>query len=458
MKLWLQVIMTSYLILGFCQVHDLVQEKAELVNQWIDLSEGEVTGKIVDENNTPLLAQVRFYDGEGTMLKRTQTDLNGDYSIRLAEGEYTLEVSKGYEYEVKTVLLEVKKESSKKIEEIQLKRIIDWRAKDYISGDLHQHSQFSEDGVNTVKEILYANVANGLDFGALSDYNTTNGFDEWMSLADELNFLALPAQEITTQEGSYLAINTTELMDLTKMGDKKILEDMIKKIQVQGGLIQVNHPEQNSSILEYASQFDAIEIWNGQAIAPISNLSDLNETFTYNHKSKEKWFELLSSGMKLTALGNSDNHDISQDKELTLNSQNEVFNEWISQGQYDGNPRNYIKVRDVTIDGIIEGIRKGHVFITNGPLMDITVNDATFGDALKNVSDAEISYIIASNDCVLDTLNIIADGKVIETIPLAEDIPTIGTLTLNLSNYRWIVFEVITKSYKYAISNPIYLN
>ena len=53
MKLWLQVIMTSYLILGFCQVHDLVQEKAELVNQWIDLSEGEVTGKIVDENNTP---------------------------------------------------------------------------------------------------------------------------------------------------------------------------------------------------------------------------------------------------------------------------------------------------------------------------------------------------------------------------------------------------------------------
>ncbi len=49
------------------------------------------------------------------------------------------------------------------------------------------------------------------------------------------------------------------------------------------------------------------------------------------------------------------------------------------------------------------------------------------------------------------------NGKIIETIPLAEDIPTIGTVTLNLSNYRWIVFEVITNSYQYAISNPIYL-
>jgi len=458
MKWWLHVVIIGYVILGFCQVHDLVQEKDELVSQWIDLSEGEIHGKIVDENNTPLLAQVRFYGEEGNMLKRTQTDLNGDYSIRLPEGDYTLEVSKGYEYEVKTVPLEVEKESSKKIEEIRLKRIIDWRAKDYISGDLHQHSQFSEDGVNTVKEILYANVANGLDFGALSDHNTTNGFDEWMSLAEELNFLALPAQEITTQAGSYLAINTAELMDLTKMSDEKILEDVIMNIHAQGGLIQVNDPDQNPSFLEYASQFDAIEIWNGQAMPPISNLSDLNETFTYNHKIKEKWFELLSSGIKLTALGNSNNHDISEDKELTPNSQNEVFNEWISQGQYDGNPRNYIKVTDVTIDGIIDGIRKGHVFITNGPLMDITINNATFGDTLKNVSDAEISYIIASNDCMLDQLNIIADGKIIETIPLAEDIPTIGTLTLNLSNYQWIVFEVITKSYQYAISNPIYLN
>ena len=391
------------------------------------------------------------------MLKRIQTDLNGDYKIRLAEGNYTLQVSKGYEYEVKTVVFEVKKESLAKIEEIQLKRIMDWRAKDYISGDLHQHSQFSKDGVNTVKEILYANVANGLDFGALSDYNTTNGFDEWMSLADELNFLALPAQEITTQEGSYLAINTTELVDLTNISNEKILETMIKNIHEQDGLIQVNYPVQNPSFLEYASQFDAIEIWNGQAMPPISNLSDLNETFTYNHKIKEKWFELLSLGIKLTALGNSDNHDISQDRELIPNSKNEVFNEWISQGQYDGTPRNYIKVSDKTIDGIIEGIRKGHVFITNGPLMDITVNNVTFGDTLIDVTDAEISYIIGSNNCTLDTLNIIADGEIIETIPLAEDIPTIGTLTLNLSNYRWIVFEVMTKSYQYAISNPIYL-
>ena len=138
-------------------------------------------------------------------------------------------------------------------------------------------------------------------------------------------------------------------------------------------------------------------------------------------------------------------------------SENKTFNEWMADGWYNGNPRNYIKVEEQSITGILDGIKQGHVFITNGPLMDITMNNVSFGDTLENVVDAEISYLIASNHGNLQQLNIIADGKVIEEIPLAANVPTIGTVTLNLSPYHWVVFEVTSESFEYAISNPIYL-
>ena len=190
---------------------------------------------------------------------------------------------------------------------------------------------------------------------------------------------------------------------------------------------------------------------------PIPNLNDIDEEFAYNQISKQKWFDLLSEGAKLTALGNSDNHDISSESITAPISENEQFNEWIAQGLYNGNPRNYVKVEEESVEGILKGIKDGHVFITNGPLMDVTLNEATFGDRVVSTNEAEISYLIASNQGSLEALNVIADGQVIETIPLAEDVPTLGTINLNLSNYQWVVFEVISKSYEYAISNPIYL-
>ena len=73
------------------------------------------------------------------------------------------------------------------------------------------------------------------------------------------------------------------------------------------------------------------------------------------------------------------------------------------------------------------------------------------------MTDAEITYLITSSQSELMSLNIIGDGKVIQTIPLAKNVPNLGTITLNLSDCHWVVFEVLTTSYEYALSNPIYL-
>lgn len=457
MRRWIHSLMILYSILGLCQLQPLIQESEQLASQWVEIVQGEVKGSIVGEDGKPVIAQLRFFDSDGALIKRIQTDIDGNFEILLDEGHYNLEVSKGYEYEMKQLPIEVKKENPLNLKSISLTRLMDWTAKSYLCGDLHQHSQFSDDGLNTVEEVLIANLANGLDFGAMADHNTVDGNDEWLSLSQKLSYLAIPAQEITTNQGHYLALNTSNLIDVTALTSEDEIDQMIDETHHQGGMIQINHPGRNFPFWNVGGQFDAIEIWNGQAMPPIPNLNDIDEEFAYNQISKQKWFDLLSEGAKLTALGNSDNHDISSESITAPISENEQFNEWIAQGLYNGNPRNYVKVEEESVEGILKGIKDGHVFITNGPLMDVTLNEATFGDRVVSTNEAEISYLIASNQGSLEALNVIADGQVIETIPLAEDVPTLGTINLNLSNYQWVVFEVISKSYEYAISNPIYL-
>lgn len=457
MKYWIHTFLIFYSLMTLCQLQPFLNERDQLVNQWVEFKQGEVMGVIEDEHGKPMIAQLRFFDPDGAIVKRIQSNEEGSFEAVLDEGRYTLEISKGYEYEIKQLPIEVQNENPLTLTSISLARIMDWGAKQYISGDFHQHSQFSPDGRNTISEVFDANRANGLNSGALTDHNTVSGNDEWVTLAKDSNFIAIPSQEITTKQGHYVALNTTELLDITALETKNDVEKMISMIHEQGGLVQINHPGRQFLNWEQAALFDAIEIWNGRAMPPLSDQSGVETSFSYNEISKKKWFDLLSSGVKITALGNSDNHDISGGSMGTSISENKTFNEWMADGWYNGNPRNYIKVEEQSITGILDGIKQGHVFITNGPLMDITMNNVSFGDTLENVVDAEISYLIASNHGNLQQLNIIADGKVIEEIPLAANVPTIGTVTLNLSPYHWVVFEVTSESFEYAISNPIYL-
>lgn len=190
---------------------------------------------------------------------------------------------------------------------------------------------------------------------------------------------------------------------------------------------------------------------------PIRSLEGLEKKMTANVLRREKWFELLNQGMKITAVANSNNYDINGALIGEGITKNEHYNRWLADGGSVGEPRNYIKADELTVAGILKGIKEGHVFMTNGPLMDITINDKTFGDEISGVTDAEIAYLVTSNQSELMQLNIIADGEIIQEVPLAKNVPNLGTLNLNLSDYQWVAFEVLTTSYEYALSNPIYL-
>ncbi len=427
------------------------------VSLTVAVPQEKVVGTILDEDKKPLVAEVRFFDSEGGLVKRTQTDLEGKYEMLLDEGYYTVEVSKGYEYECQVVSIEVKQGQPVQVEPIALSRLIDWGAKDYYCGDFNQRSHFSPDGQNTIEEILTANLASGLNYGALVDENTVDGSEEWKSLADKVNFLAISGQTFTHHQASYIALNTSDLVVMEESSPLESLEEVGHQIHESGGLLMTDALNDSLSQLLTQGVIDAVEIWNGQLVPPLSHLEEVDKEFRLNETRKEKWFELLSQGLKLPALANSNNRNINGDAITATMTKNDRFNQWLVDGTTIGSPRNYIKLEELTPEGVVKGIKDGHIFMTNGPLMDITLNDKTFGDEVSGVTDAEITYLITSSQSELMSLNIIGDGKVIQTIPLAKNVPNLGTITLNLSDCHWVVFEVLTTSYEYALSNPIYL-
>ena len=55
-----------------------------------------------------MIAQLRFFDPDGAIVKRIQSNEEGSFEAVLDEGRYTLEISKGYEYEIKQLPMKCK--------------------------------------------------------------------------------------------------------------------------------------------------------------------------------------------------------------------------------------------------------------------------------------------------------------------------------------------------------------
>jgi hypothetical protein len=460
MKRWSLYLLICLILVGaWCLFNQLESTDTELsvFGFKIELQQEKVSGQVIDEDGKPLVAEIRFFDSEGGLVKRIQTNLKGEFGIHLDEGYYTIELSRGYEYERKSIPVEVRQGQPVQVKPTILTRLIDWRAKDYYGGDFNQHSHFSSEGQNTVEEVLTANLANGLSYGALADENTVDGNDEWNALADQVHYLALSGQTVMHRQQRYVAVNVPKQLTLDSEASIDSINQLGHQIHESNGILLTDALNDSIKSLLEGKGIDAIEIWNGQQVPPIRSLEGLEKKMTANVLRREKWFELLNQGMKITAVANSNNYDINGALIGEGITKNEHYNRWLADGGSVGEPRNYIKADELTVAGILKGIKEGHVFMTNGPLMDITINDKTFGDEISGVTDSEIAYLVTSNQSELMQLNIIADGEIIQEVPLAKNVPNLGTLNLNLSDYQWVAFEVLTTSYEYALSNPIYL-
>jgi hypothetical protein len=116
-------------------------------------------------------------------------------------------------------------------------------------------------------------------------------------------------------------------------------------------VFQVNHPAEGATSdqldwkLAYAVRPDTVEAWNISPLyqPPLPSASDNDGAIRY-------WEGWLDRGARVGATGGSDNHYVAT-----------------TAAQGAGQPTTWVAVRRLSVQGVLEGLRKGRTFVSHQP-------------------------------------------------------------------------------------------
>jgi len=128
--------------------------------------------------------------------------------------------------------------------------------------DLHIHSQYSEDGIGSPKEIIKILQKKGLQGMAITDHNNVEGGLQAKKVAPK-EFIVIPGVEISTNKGHIIALDINE-----NIKKNLSVEETIEKIIDIGGIPTVPHLFRSMSgikikkLRDIHQKIPAIEVFN----------------------------------------------------------------------------------------------------------------------------------------------------------------------------------------------------
>lgn len=463
---------------------------------------GKVRGKVLSGNGDMLTAGILVIDGDNNAY-RTATNAYGGYNLQLAPGQYTLIFNKGTEFSTKTVEITVESLKIYYLQDVRLTQLNDSYADGWIAGDAHQHSNYS-DGADSIESAAVANSSVGLYWGFLTDHNVSRGLAEWrettVNVLTETDgtkriFRGFDGVENTTEFGHFNTLGTGMTFDKYEIGfteaerssaqkndyaREKIIY-IARQAQRQGGLAQINHPYSSTNMgamnflaeddYEAIATFDTIEIWNGYFTVPDSRF-DTKNAENQNNSAKLLWYDCLNrmkdGGAFIAATGGTDNHDSQGPADSTKRAYigqesytlSEYYNLCRYMGKYCGNPTTYVHLNgeDLNQENVLDALKNGHSFISNGPILNCSIDGAVYGDHVTAADGTvTISADIFCRDG-LETLRIVRNGEIVQTFDCAGTTDYVGEITVEVASQDWILIEALGDWGIYAISNPFLID
>jgi len=278
------------------------------------------------------------------------------FDMQLPPGEYEIIARRGLEHlpAVKTVTIK----SNEVVDcSLRLEQWTDLGKLGWYTGDAHIHCQIlSDDDASRLMTWAIAEdvrLVNVVKMGDLfRTYFEQRGFGKEYRVEQD-SYTLSPGQECprTSKLGHVLAMNTTSMV---RDVDKYFLYDWVFDIvHKQGGLTGYAHVHNDG----YWVHCDmAINVPKGKA--------DFAEMLQFNVMGTSLYYMFLNLGFKLTAAAGSD----------------------VPWGGTIGDVRMYAytgKGKPFDTDAWFEGVRKGRTFVTNGPLIELFVDDAIPGDEIR---------------------------------------------------------------------------
>ncbi|MDF2900010.1 MAG: hypothetical protein K0Q62_69 [Phenylobacterium sp.] len=329
-------------------------------------------------------------------------------------------------------------------------------------GDLHMHTGHSDGSCLSRKgakvpcptyKTLDAATARGLDFVSVTDHNATSHYGALRELAPYFDdLLIMPGREVTTFYGHANLFGPTAFVDFQLgSGHAPKLQDILGQVEAAGGVISINHPAMPSGELcmgcgwtaadtDY-SRIQAIEVVNGGNVeGPLSGIGF--------------WEKQLNEGLRMTAIGGSDNHDATLDA---------------AKASAIGVPTTVVRAAELSQPAILASIRRGHVFLdiagTRDRVLDVRAASggavAQMGDVLAAPAGSKVRVEVRVAGVAGGFISLAGDGARLAALPDAKLSAADQTVSFELvsdGQRRWLRVDVRGPDGKLALlGNPIYL-
>ena len=354
---------------------------------WLDLG-------IEDEDGTPTAARMGLYNGAGSLpvpgvdaveirkfddLTHTfllQTSAvwphtnrfvfyaDGRYRARLPAGRYRLVAAKGIEYRMIDETLEIRGGMTTG-QTLRLKRAVDLPKKGWYSGDVHIHSA-RHDELDSARLLAQAraedlHVANVLQMG-----NVARTYFPQYAWGEAGRYRRGTHSLVSGQEDPRtLTLGHTIHLNLQRpirfpddyLDYRRVFEAAAAQRGVSGFAHASGRGLDASGPAGWAS--GGIE---GMALQATSGLLDFAEIMQSSEIGTGDWFALLNLGYRLAPAAGTDYPYI----------------------EHPGAVRSYVETGpNYRVDAWFEGLEQGRTFVTNGPILEMTLNGQGIGREVR---------------------------------------------------------------------------
>jgi hypothetical protein len=214
----------------------------------------------------------------------------------------------------------------------------------WYQGELHAHSTES-DGKYPVGTVIQAAIDTGLDFFALTDHFTVSQWRKFIPFLEQKVAL-LRSTEITSHHGHANLHGMKHWVDVYVDRPDWNMNDAANAVHAQGGLFCVNHAF-SGDLGWRAYDFD----WhNADMMEVYHNLEGINNLYQLS-----LWDQQLTGGYRVVGVAGIDSHN--------------PFEGHHKLGQV----MTWVYADQLSETGIIDGLRRGRVYISRGAQLRFTV-------------------------------------------------------------------------------------
>ncbi|MCC6901233.1 MAG: CehA/McbA family metallohydrolase [Polyangiaceae bacterium] len=395
--------------------------------------------------------------------------LTGQGAVSVPSGNYDLWVSRGPEWSLHQQTLTVRPEPQELT--VTLTRLVSREG--WVSADAHVHADPSWDSKVPLGARVHEFVSEGVDVLIATDHNVVTDYRPEIERAGAKGLLetVLGSELSTTDWGHFGAFPLKHEQDWWVLHGVRMTgtpaDQLLRAVRRHGptALVTVNHPrlgklgyfnvggfEPKSARFAHAHvsfEFDAVEVMNG---AKHGSLEAVDRVMA-------DWFGLLADGRRITAMGNSDTHELI--------------------GSYAGYPRNYVRLADSSVDGerLAAALREGASFFSSGPFVEAKIGEKSLGELARAESkQVTLSVKVRAAAWVsVVRLRVYVNGQVAKDQAIAPSDETerfSGDLPLETPDDAFVVVRVdgdrplppvvggppADTLFPVAVTNPIYVD